>query len=113
MSTILRLSAAALALSFTLPMPAAIAKSWKFELVNRSAAHVTTFRTQENGRWSKNWLEENVAPGETFDMDFGTDEGDCTVRTRITFTDNTYVDANIDYCNANKITVRNSGIVWE
>jgi hypothetical protein len=112
MSATLRLGACALALAFALPAPA-LAKSWKFELVNKSAAHVTTFRTQEEGKWSKNWLEENVAPGETFDMDFGTDEGNCTVRTRITFSDKTYVDANIDYCNADKITVRNSGIVWE
>jgi hypothetical protein len=39
-----------------------------------------------------------VAPGETFDMDFGTDEGNCTVRTRITFSDKTYVVRDIDYC---------------
>jgi hypothetical protein len=110
MKTHLCLAVALVATTFSAP---AFSKSWKFELINRSAAHVTTFRTQENGKWSKNWLEENVAPGETFDMDFGTDQGDCTVRTRITFTDNTYVDANIDYCNADKITVRNSGIVWE
>lgn len=106
----LRLAALALAVGFSAP---AFAKSWKFELINKSAAHVTSFRTQEDGQWSKNWLDENVAPGETYDMDFGSDEGSCKVRTRIAFSDNTYVDANIDYCNANKITVRNSGIVWE
>lgn len=93
--------------------PALAKKSWKFELINKSAAHVTTFKTREGGQWSENWLEENVAPGETFDMDFGTDEGNCKVRTRIEFSDNTYVDANIDYCEADVITVRNSGITWE
>jgi len=112
MSSMLRIGACALVLACALPS-SAFAKSWKFELINKSAAHVTSFRTQEEGKWSKNWLEENVAPGETFDMDFGHDEGGCTVRTRIAFSDKTYVDANIDYCNADKITVRNSGIVWE
>ncbi|KAA2237430.1 hypothetical protein [Salinarimonas soli] len=112
MSSMLRFGACALVLAFAIPAPAS-AKRWKFEIINKSAAHVTSFRTQEDGKWSKNWLEENVAPGETFDMDFGTDEGDCSVRTRIAFSDKTHVDANIDYCNADKITVRNSGIVWE
>lgn len=106
----LRLTVAVLAVISAAP---ALAKSWKFDLINKSAAQVTSFRTQEDGQWSKNWLEENVAPGETFEMDFGSDEGNCKVRTRIAFSDKTYVDANIDYCNANKITVRNSGIVWE
>ncbi len=103
-------AAAALALIAASP---ALAKSWKFELVNRSAASVTTFKTREAGAWSQNWLDENVAPGETFDMDFGTDEGNCTVRTRIEFSDGTYFDSNINYCEANKITVRNKDVVWE
>lgn len=90
----------------------ASANQWLFDLENRSAASITSFRTQESGRWSGNWLEEIVLPGETFVMDFGTDQGDCTVRTRIEFTDNTYVDANIDYCNMSTITVRNNDVVW-
>lgn len=102
-------------LASTLCLAAApvLAKEWKFDLVNKSAADVLSFKTQEGGKWSDNWLEENVAPGETFEMDFGTDEGDCKVRTRITFSDKTYVDANIDYCEAKTITVRNTGIVWK
>lgn len=88
------------------------AKEWKFDLVNKSAASVLSFKTLDGRRWSKNWLEENVAPGETFVMDFGTDEGDCTVKTRIEFSDDTHVEADIDYCSASTITVRNSGIVW-
>lgn len=88
------------------------ATQWLFNLENRSTANVTTFRTQENGTWSGNWLDEIIAPGETFEMDFGTNEGDCTVRTRIEFTDGTYVDTDIDYCNMTTITVRNKDVVW-
>lgn len=89
------------------------ANEWKFDLENRSAANVTSFRTQENGAWSDNWLDEIIVPGDTFEMDFGTDEGNCTVRTRIDFTDDTYVDADIDYCNMSTITVRNNDVVWK
>lgn len=91
----------------------AAATEWKFDLENRSAANVTSFRTQENGVWSDNWLDEIILPGDTFEMDFGTNEGECTVRTRIDFTDGTYVDANIDYCNMTTITVRNKDVVWK
>lgn len=92
---------------------AAAANEWKFELENRSTANVTSFRTQENGAWSDNWLDEIIVPGDTFEMDFGTDEGNCTVRTRIDFTDGTYVDADIDYCDMKTITVRNKDVVWK
>ncbi|WP_041375412.1 hypothetical protein [Polymorphum gilvum] len=91
----------------------ASAGQWLFDLENRSEFSVTSFRTQENGQWSDNWLNEIVAPGEVFEMDFGTDEGDCVVRTRIEFTDNTYIDANIDYCDISVITVRNKDVVWK
>ena len=93
--------------------PAFAAQQWKFELHNNSAAQILTFRTQEDGDWSENWLPENVKPGETYEMDFGTDEGDCQVRTRISFSDDTYVDANIDYCNADNIYVRNNDVTWD
>jgi hypothetical protein len=96
-----------------LSTPAFAAKSWKFELHNNSAAQILTFRTQEDGQWSDNWLPENVKPGETYEMDFGTDEGECEVRTRISFSDDTYVDAKIDYCNANNIYVRNDDVKWD
>jgi hypothetical protein len=93
--------------------PAAAAGHWKFDLHNNSAAKVLTFKTQEDGEWSENWLPENVDPGETYEMDFGTDEGDCEVRTRISFSDGTYVDANIDYCHASNIYVRNDDVKWD
>jgi hypothetical protein len=93
--------------------PALAGGHWKFDLVNSSRAKVISFKTREDGEWSDNWLDTKVAPGETYEMDFGTDEGDCTVKTRIDFSDNTYVSADIDYCNASKIVVRNDGITWQ
>lgn len=93
--------------------PAFAGNHWKFDLENASRAKVISFKTKEAGEWSDNWLDAKVAPGETYEMDFGTDEGDCTVKTRIDFSDDTYVSADIDYCNASKITVHNDGITWK
>ncbi len=104
------LISAALMLAFT---GQSLAGSWKFNVINESSAKVLTFQTKEGGDWSKNWLGENIAPGETFVMDFGTAEGSCTVRTHITFNDNTFVDADIDYCKVSNIHVKESGITMD
>jgi hypothetical protein len=101
---------AALSLSFT---GQSFAGSWKFNVINKSAAKVLSFQTKENGDWSHNWLGENIAPGETFVMDFGTAEGECSVRTHITFNDNTYVDSDIDYCKVSNIYVTETGITMD
>ena len=63
------------------------------------------FRTQEDGEWSSNWISDRVEPGDTFDMDFGTDKGNCTVRTQIRFTDGSYFDANVNYCNVGTLYI--------
>lgn len=86
---------------------------WKFEVVNKSTVAAVEFRTQENGEWSSNWLSERIEPGDAFDMDFGTSEGDCTVRTQIRFTDGTYFDANVNYCDASKLDIYNDKLTWE
>eukprot|EP01037_Dinobryon_pediforme_P020892 gene20892-21623_t len=89
------------------------ADSWKFNIVNSSDFKVLSFQTNENGGWSKNWLGENIAPGETFVMDFGTSEGNCTVRTHITFNDGTHVDGDVDYCKVATLTIHNDGVSAE
>ena len=89
------------------------AGSWKFNVVNKSSAKVLTFKTKENDEWSKNWLGENIGPGETFIMDFGTSEGSCVVRTYLTFNDDTHVDADIDYCKVSNIYVTENGITYD
>jgi hypothetical protein len=59
----------------------AIADHWKFDLINESDHAAIEFRTQEDGEWSRNWLRDRIELGATFEMDFGTSEGDCTIRT--------------------------------
>ena len=106
-------SVAALAVAASLFVAPASATSWEFDLVNRSNANILNFTTREGGSWSRNWLDEIVAPGETFVMDFGTDRGDCRIRTRMEFSDGTFFEDAIDYCSASRITVRNNDVVWD
>lgn len=86
---------------------------WKFGLHNNSAATVTVFATREDGSWSHNWLDENVKPGEVYTMDFGTDEGDCVVRTHIEFTGDAYFDADVDYCKVSNLYIGNKEVRWD
>jgi hypothetical protein len=81
------------------------AGSWKFKVYNKSNTAAVEFRTQEDGEWSSNWITERIEPGDSFDMDFGTDQGDCTVRTQIRFTDGSYFDANVDYCKISNLYI--------
>ena len=74
------------------------AGEWKFTVVNKGNLPAIEFRTREDGEWSSNWISERVEPGDSFEMDFGTSEGECTVRTQIRFTDGSYFDANVNYC---------------
>ena len=81
------------------------AAQWKFKVYNKSETAAVEFRTQEDGEWSSNWISDRIEPGDHFDMDFGTDKGDCTVRTQIRFTDGTYFDANVDYCKISNLYI--------
>jgi hypothetical protein len=107
------MATAVVAASIAFTCQGASAKSWKFDLHNNSAVDVTAFKTQEGGEWSENWLEENVKPAEVYEMDFGSDEGDCSVRTRIEFSDATYLDSPIDYCKIKNIYARNKDVRWD
>ena len=91
----------------------AAAESWEFEVENKSSAAVVEFRTQENGEWSPNWIRQRIEPGDVFNMDFGYDEGECSVRTQIYFTDGSSFDNPVDYCEASKLTVFDDRVEWE
>lgn len=104
---------AALCLLPILAAPAS-AGSWKFGITNKTKYVITGFRTKEKGEgWSSNWLGESIQPGEEFEMDFGTDEGECTVRTQVIFSDGSYFDYNVDYCKASHLNVYNDEIKWK
>ena len=56
--------------------PAWAGDSYKFNLHNRSSEYtITGFYTYEGGRWSKNWIDFTLKPGEEAEMDWGSDAG--------------------------------------
>lgn len=81
------------------------ADHWEFRIVNKSKLVADGFRTMENGQWSENWLHSQIAPGSDWTMDFGHSDGTCTVRTQVTFTDDTFFDYDVDYCKAKTLFV--------
>src|ERR1700744_128731 len=86
---------------------------WEFYIVNKSNVPAVEFRTQDNGEWSSNWIKDRIEPGDKFNMDFGTDKGDCTIRTQIRFLDGTYFDADVDYCKASTLYMYDNKLTWE
>ncbi len=70
-------------------------------------------RTKEDGEWSENWISNRVETGDEIELDFETDEGNCTVRTQIRFTDGTFFDADVDYCKASLLEIYNDKLVWK
>ena len=101
------------ALTLSLSPATAEQKSWTFDVVNKGNTPVIEFRTQEEGEWSENWISERIEPGDTTTLDFETDEGKCTVRTQIRFTDGTYFDADVDYCKANLLEIYVDKLLWK
>jgi hypothetical protein len=83
--------------------PAAAGDHWKFAVENKSDHAAVEFRTRQDDEWSSNWISDRIEPGETFNMDFNTSEGSCTVRTQITFTDGSKFDADVNYCKVSKL----------
>lgn len=104
---------AALAATMGFASVALAGEHWKFNVINKSQVAAIEFRTQENGEWSSNWIKDRIEPGDKFDMDFGTDKGDCTVRTQIRFTDGTYFDADVDYCKVSTLNIYDNKLTWE
>src|SRR5690349_3600462 len=92
---------------------AASAKEWVFHVVNKSDHAVIEFRTREEGEWSRNWIRDRIEPGATFEMDFGTSEGDCTIRTQITFTDGSKFDTDVDYCKVSTLYLYEDKMRWD
>ena len=106
-------AAAAAILAFVASTASIAADQWKFNVINKSSVAAVEFRTQENGAWSSNWITDRIEAGDTFNMDFGTSKGDCTVRTQIHFTDGTFFDAPVDYCKVSTLYIYNNKLTWD
>ncbi len=92
---------------------AASAESYQFGVLNKSKLVADGFRTKESGSWSSNWLNTKIRPGESWTLDFGHADGQCTVRTQIHFTDNTYFDYDVDYCKATNLYIYENEVQYD
>jgi hypothetical protein len=102
--------AAAVGASVVMASLALAGNHWKFNLVNKSNIAAVEFRTQQNGQWSANWISDQIRPGETFNMDFASSDGDCSLRTQIRFADGSRFDASVDYCKLNNLYIRSDSL---
>lgn len=109
---LIALGAAVLAASAWTSAGSAEDKHWKFDVENKSNDTVVEFRTQEDGEWSENWIENRIEPGDKIELDFETDEGDCEVRTQIRMVDGSYFDAPVDYCKAKTLEIQPGKLIW-
>ena len=77
----------------------ASATDYDFTLTNASSGYVITgFYTQENGRWSRNWLRGRVRAGQSVSMQWGSNDGDCSVPFRISWEGHPDETFNMDWC---------------
>ena len=63
---------------------------YDFDLYNRTNGWVLNgFYTQEDGKWSKNWLSRKLSPGKSFRMMWSSasDKGACVVPFKVTWDD--------------------------
>lgn len=110
LSSLSALGALAFTLTISQSTGAVAGNHWKFIVVNKSSTAVTSFTTQEDDEWSDNWITEKIRPGDEFTMDFGTDQGDCVVRTKIKFTDGSYFDDDVNYCKVSRLYIHEKSI---
>jgi hypothetical protein len=72
---------------------------YDFDLVNNSKTVIKGFETKEEGKWSDNWLDGTVKPGETFHMHWGSGDGHCVVPFRVKWADGHPADEmSVDWC---------------
>ena len=95
-------------------LPAAAGDTYKFNLHNKSSQYVINgFRTYENGKWSKNWIDFTLKPGEVAEMDWGSDEGNCVVPFRVGWVGYEAEQFKVDWCKVNNIYMKDDGFTYD
>ena len=101
--------AAAFVLATTTATAAQDGDDYEFILVNHSSVAVDQFNGYAGGEWSDNWLRYQVEPGEQRTLRFNENATDaCEVRTRVTFTDDSYFEDVVNYCGITYVHVSNN-----
>lgn len=94
----------------------AAAQNYNFFLHNRANGWVINgFYTQQNGRWSNNWLSGRVAPGRNVPMRWASQAGSCRVPFRVSWVDWGTQDFTMDWCknNPSNLYMKDEGFTWD
>lgn len=95
-------------------LPAAAQSDYPFRLHNRSEGWtITSFQTFQEGGWSRNWLRGRIGAGESANMDWNSNAGDCTVRFRVTWADYGSEEFRADFCKLRNLYMLNDGFRWD
>ena len=99
-----------LALLFLQPGSAA---DYKFHLYNNTTKYtIKGFQTYENDTWST-WSNVVLAPGEDQNMNWGANEGKCTVPFRIVYEDIQTEQYSVDWCKVKNIYVTDDNVTYD
>jgi hypothetical protein len=94
--------------------PAIAGDTYKFNLHNQSSDYtITGFRTYEDGKWSKNWIDFTLKPGEEAEMDWGSDEGNCVVPFKVEWKGYQAEKFSVDFCKVHNLYMKDSGFKYD
>jgi hypothetical protein len=94
----------------------AMAENYNFNLHNNANGWVIDgFYTYQDGKWSKNWLSEDIEPGQYGEMLWNSEEGDCVVPFRVSWTDWGHQDFTMDWCknHPTNVYMKDKGFDWD
>lgn len=107
------LTAAALCLAAI--STSAQASDYAFRLHNRADGYtINGFYTYQNGQWSENWLDGRIRPGQSIDLDWFSNQGNCVVPFRVSWDNYGADDFKLDWCKGvSNVYMKNKGFSWD
>jgi hypothetical protein len=100
-------------LAFTVLPGLATAADYKFHLYNKTTKYtIKGFQTYENEKWST-WTGVALAPGEDQNMNWGANEGSCTVPFRIVYEEIQTEQYSVDWCKVKNIYVTDDNVTYD
>ncbi len=81
-------------------------------LHNQSKYAISSFQSYKDGKWSA-WSNVSLAPGETGQTNWNSDNDDCVVPFRIICKDVETEQYNVDWCKVGNIRVHDDGVATD
>lgn len=91
------------------------ASDYAFRLHNKADGYtINGFYTFQDGRWSDNWLNGRIRPGESVGMDWNSNEGNCVVPFRVSWDNYGADDFKLDWCKGvSNVYMKDKGFSWD